>query len=65
VPFYFAYRPNYLYSFSAVGQKIEWMHANPIVYLKVDDVISPHKWKSVIVYDQYEELPDAPAWQLD
>jgi nitroimidazol reductase NimA-like FMN-containing flavoprotein (pyridoxamine 5'-phosphate oxidase superfamily) len=65
VPFHFAYRPNYLYSFSAVGQKIEWMRANPIVYLEVDDVISPHKWKSVIVFGQYEELPDAPAWQLD
>jgi uncharacterized protein len=65
VPFYFAYRANYLYSFSTAGQKIEWMRANPLVCVEVDEVTSPHKWESVIVFGQYEELHNAPASQLD
>ncbi len=72
VPFYFAYQHNYLYSFSTVGQKIEWMRANPLVCVEADEVVSPHKWVSVIVFGRYEELPDTPesqparefAWKL-
>ncbi len=63
VPFYFAYHHNYLYSFSTVGQKIEWMRANPMVCVEVDEVLSPHKWLSVIVFGGYEELPDTPEYQ--
>lgn len=38
VPVYFAYHNGYLYSFSTVGQKIEWMRANPLVCVEADEV---------------------------
>ncbi len=62
VPFYFAHHNNYLYSFSTVGQKIEWMRANPLVCVEADEAISPHHWVSVIVFGEYEELRDTPEW---
>jgi nitroimidazol reductase NimA-like FMN-containing flavoprotein (pyridoxamine 5'-phosphate oxidase superfamily) len=63
VPIYFAYHDNCLYSFSTVGQKIEWMRANPLVCVQVDEVMSPQKWVSVIVFGRFEELPDASEWE--
>ncbi len=63
VPIYFAYDDGHLYSFSTVGQKIEWMRANPLVCVEVDEVVSPEQWVSVIVFGRYEELPDTPEWQ--
>lgn len=63
VPFYFAYKNDCLYSFSTVGQKIEWMRANPLVCVETDEVVSPEQWVSVIVFGRYEELPDTPEWQ--
>ena len=63
VPVYFAYNNGYLYSFSTVGQKIEWMRANPLVCVEADEVVSPEQWVSVIVFGRYEELPDTPEWQ--
>jgi nitroimidazol reductase NimA-like FMN-containing flavoprotein (pyridoxamine 5'-phosphate oxidase superfamily) len=72
VPFYFAYQDYYLYSFTTVGQKIEWMRANPLVCVEADEVVSSQQWLSVIVFGRYEELPDTPerrsereyAWKL-
>ena len=52
-----------LYSFTTVGQKIEWMRANPLVCVEADEVVSPQQWVSVIVFGRYEELPDTPEWQ--
>jgi len=63
VPCYFVYDANYLCSFPTVGQKIEWMRANPLVCIEVDDVVSPEQWMSIIVFGRYEELPDTPACQ--
>jgi uncharacterized protein len=63
VPVYFVYNNNYLYSFSTVGQKIEWMRVNPLVCVEVDEVVSPQEWTSVIVFGRYEELPDTPEWR--
>jgi uncharacterized protein len=63
VPFYFAYNNNYLYSFSTVGQKIEWMRANPLVCVETAELVSSEQWVSIIVFGHYEELPDTPEWQ--
>jgi nitroimidazol reductase NimA-like FMN-containing flavoprotein (pyridoxamine 5'-phosphate oxidase superfamily) len=63
VPFYFAYHDDCLYSFSTIGQKIEWMRANPLVCVEADEVASPEQWASVVVFGRYEELPDTPEWQ--
>ena len=63
VPVHFAYDDNALYSFATVGQKIEWMRANPLVCVEVDEVVGQQEWVSVIVFGRYEELPDTPEWQ--
>ncbi len=47
-----------LYGFATPGQKVEWMRANPLVCVEVDDVTAPDCWTSVIVSGRYEELPD-------
>jgi nitroimidazol reductase NimA-like FMN-containing flavoprotein (pyridoxamine 5'-phosphate oxidase superfamily) len=65
VPIYFAYHHNCLYSFSTVGQKIEWMRANSKVCVEADEVGSTRQWMSVVVFGRYEELPDAPEWQSE
>jgi nitroimidazol reductase NimA-like FMN-containing flavoprotein (pyridoxamine 5'-phosphate oxidase superfamily) len=58
VPITYAYADNCIYSFSAFGQKIEWMRKNPNVCLQVDDFREGGGWKSVIAYGTFEELPD-------
>ena len=62
-PFYFAYDSNYLYSFSTVGQRINWMRVNPLVCVETDQVVSPEEWVSIIIFGRYEELPDTPEWK--
>jgi len=58
VPVYFSYDRRYLYGFSTVGQKIEWMRSNPLVCLEIDERTSHHQWLSVVVSGRYEELPE-------
>ena len=60
MPFFFVYDSDFLYSFSTVGQKIEWMRANPLVCVQVDEVVRPEQWVSVIVFGRYEELANTP-----
>jgi len=62
-PMYWAYHDNYLYSFSAFGQKITWMRANPLVCVEAEELVSPQDWATVIVYGKYEELPDTPEYE--
>ena len=61
-PFFYAYEEGYIYSFSTVGQKIEWMRGNPLVCVEADEIKSPQQWSSVIVFGRYEELPDSAEW---
>ena len=63
VPVYFAYDDGYLYGFSTVGQKIEWMRANPKVCVEADEVVSPQQWVSVIVLGRSEGPPNIPEWR--
>ena len=56
VPVCFAYEPEYLYVFSTVGQKIEWMRQNPRVCLQADEIGSRSSWTSVLVNGTYVEL---------
>lgn len=63
VPIYFALHGDHLYAFTTLGQKIEWMRANPRVCLEVDERIGHDRWQSVIVFGQYEELPDLPEYE--
>jgi nitroimidazol reductase NimA-like FMN-containing flavoprotein (pyridoxamine 5'-phosphate oxidase superfamily) len=48
-----------LYSFSTLGQKIEWMRANARVCVEVDEIVDQYNWTSVLVFGRYEELGDS------
>jgi uncharacterized protein len=65
VPIYFAYREGHLYSFAMLGQKIEWMRANPLVCVEADEIVNYHHWISVVVQGHYEELPNTSEWQAE
>jgi len=58
VPIYLAYEADYIYFFSAIGQKIEWMRANPKVCVETDEIRSEKEWLSVIANGRYEELAE-------
>ena len=45
-----------LYSFSTLGQKIEWMRDNPRVCVEVDEIVDQFHWTTVIVFGRYKEL---------
>jgi nitroimidazol reductase NimA-like FMN-containing flavoprotein (pyridoxamine 5'-phosphate oxidase superfamily) len=56
VPVCFAYEPEYLYVFSTLGQKIEWMRQNPKVCLQADEIGNRSNWTSVVLNGTYLEL---------
>ena len=58
VPIYFAAEGDNLYCFATLGQKIEWMRANPLVCIQADEIHGPASWKSVVVFGRYEELAE-------
>jgi nitroimidazol reductase NimA-like FMN-containing flavoprotein (pyridoxamine 5'-phosphate oxidase superfamily) len=62
VPFSFSYADDYLYSFGTIGKKIEWMRANPIVCVEIDEIVNNHDWQTVVMSGRYEELPDTPEF---
>ena len=64
VPINFAFDGRYLYGFTTLGQKVEWMRSNPLVCFEVDEVKNHNHWMSVIVFGRYEELPDTPENEL-
>lgn len=58
VPIYFAHDGKAIYVLSTLGQKIEWMRANPKVCVQVDEIAGEAQWASVIVNGRYQELPE-------
>jgi nitroimidazol reductase NimA-like FMN-containing flavoprotein (pyridoxamine 5'-phosphate oxidase superfamily) len=64
VPITYAADGDDLYSFSLLGQKIEWMRANPQVCVQVDGFEDEREWRSVVVHGRYEELPDLVGWKV-
>ena len=54
----YALADNHLYAFSSLGKKIEWMRANPLVAVLVEEPGDGREWKSVVVEGRFEELPD-------
>jgi nitroimidazol reductase NimA-like FMN-containing flavoprotein (pyridoxamine 5'-phosphate oxidase superfamily) len=56
VPVGFSYEPAFIYVFSTLGKKIEWMRQNPKVCLQADEIASLSNWLSVIVTGTYLEL---------
>ena len=60
VPFTFQLDPagTCLYSFSTLGQKIDWMRENPKVCVEVDEMLDQFNWTSVLAFGRYEEIRD-------
>jgi hypothetical protein len=58
LPIYFAYEPGYIYVLSTLGQKIEWMRANPKVCVEAEEIANESQWISVIANGRYQELPE-------
>jgi uncharacterized protein len=63
VPIYFALHREHIYTFTTLGQKVEWMRTNPRVCLEVDERAEHDRWHSVVVFGQYDELPDVPEFE--
>ena len=66
VPVYLAYHeaPDgeaCFYGFTTPGQKVEWMRANPLVCVEVDEIAACNQWVSIIAFGRYEELPETPG----
>lgn len=66
-PFSFAYGKDFLYCFGTVGKKIQWMRANPLVCVEVENIVSREEWHTLVIQGRYEELPDTPqlAHEID
>jgi nitroimidazol reductase NimA-like FMN-containing flavoprotein (pyridoxamine 5'-phosphate oxidase superfamily) len=63
VPVYLAYYERTgdapcLYGYTPPGMKVEWMRANPLVCVEVDEVTAFNQWLSVVAFGRYEELPE-------
>ncbi|HEY6242342.1 MAG TPA: pyridoxamine 5'-phosphate oxidase family protein [Pyrinomonadaceae bacterium] len=65
VPVYFSFDGRHIYGFTTLGEKVEWMRANPKVCLEIDERNGHDQWTSVIVFGRYEELPDEPKFGAD
>lgn len=63
IPIYFAFDGNYIYGFTTVGQKVEWMRTNELVCFEMDQIENDCDWVSIVVFGRYEELPDTPEYQ--
>jgi nitroimidazol reductase NimA-like FMN-containing flavoprotein (pyridoxamine 5'-phosphate oxidase superfamily) len=61
VPIYFVYEEPYVYGFTTLGQKVEWMRSNPLVCVELDEVQNFDQWTSILLFGTYEELPEAPS----
>jgi nitroimidazol reductase NimA-like FMN-containing flavoprotein (pyridoxamine 5'-phosphate oxidase superfamily) len=63
VPIHFSFDPERrcLYAVSMVGQKIDWMRANPKVCVEVEDIADEKHWTTVLVFGRYEEIQRTAA----
>lgn len=61
VPFFFYLdaSEDCLYSFSTLGQKIDWMRGNPKVCVEVDEIVDQFNWTTVVAFGRYEEVRDS------
>jgi nitroimidazol reductase NimA-like FMN-containing flavoprotein (pyridoxamine 5'-phosphate oxidase superfamily) len=61
VPVYIVYEEPYLYGFTTLGQKVDWMRSNPLVCVELDEVVNFGQWTSILLFGRYEELPELPG----
>jgi nitroimidazol reductase NimA-like FMN-containing flavoprotein (pyridoxamine 5'-phosphate oxidase superfamily) len=51
----------FLYGYTSLGRKVEWMRTNPLVCLECEELTTDRVWASVIVFGRYEELAHTPG----
>jgi nitroimidazol reductase NimA-like FMN-containing flavoprotein (pyridoxamine 5'-phosphate oxidase superfamily) len=56
VPIHYYFDADALYSFATLGQKVEWMRANPKVCVEADHVADSYHWTTVVAFGLYQEL---------
>jgi uncharacterized protein len=56
VPISVVYEADYIYSFSTIGKKVQWMRKNAKVCVELDELASQSRWISVIANGVYQEL---------
>lgn len=61
ISFYADLAEKCLYSFSTLGQKIDWMRENPKICLEIEEVADEFHWTTVVVFGRFEEVRDSPA----
>jgi nitroimidazol reductase NimA-like FMN-containing flavoprotein (pyridoxamine 5'-phosphate oxidase superfamily) len=61
VPVNYVYDGKFIIGHSLTGMKIRMMRKNPDICFEVDEMKSFTRWKSVIVWGQYQELTDERA----
>lgn len=59
VPINYVLHQRCLYGFSTFGRKIEWMRANPLVCVEIDDITNNRRWESVVATGRYDELDES------
>jgi nitroimidazol reductase NimA-like FMN-containing flavoprotein (pyridoxamine 5'-phosphate oxidase superfamily) len=50
----------FLYGYTSLGRKVEWMRTNPLVCLECEELTSDRVWATLVVFGRYEELPRTP-----
>ena len=60
VPIHYSFdvEQHVIYVVSSLGQKVEWMRANPRVCLTVDEITDKNHWTTVVLNGSYEEVGD-------
>jgi len=58
VPIHYAYSKPYIFIYTTLGKKAEFISTNPRVCLQVEEVADRKHWHSAIVYGTAEELTD-------
>ena len=58
VPIFVVLEGNWLYGFSTVGRKIDWLRENPRVCVESEEIVDEEHWTSVIVFGRFQELTD-------
>ena len=51
---------DFLYGYTTLGRKVEWMRTNPLVCVECEEVTSDRQWATLIVFGRYEELARTP-----
>jgi nitroimidazol reductase NimA-like FMN-containing flavoprotein (pyridoxamine 5'-phosphate oxidase superfamily) len=64
VPIHIYFDGTYLYSFSTLGRKIDWMRENPKVCVEVEEVADKFNWITVVATGRYDELVHAPSYEV-